>query len=616
MSETATQQPFQAEVKQLLDIVIHSLYTDKEIFVRELVSNASDALEKLRLKQATSQAYYQADKELEIHITTDEENNTLTIQDFGIGMTREELQTNLGTIAHSGTKAFLQQLKEKGETNNDVIGQFGVGFYSAFMAGDKVDVYTHSFDESAESLKWSSDGATGYTIDEVTADEAARGCRMVIHLTEENKEFAENDRIKSILEKYSNFVSFPILLNGERINTVEAIWLKGKSEVSEEQYEEFYKFVAHAYDQPMSTFHFNADAPLNINSVLFVPGSNPEQFGMGQTEPGVSLYCRKVLIEDKPKKLLPEWLRFLRGVVDSEDLPLNISRETMQDSQLFQKLGKTITNRFLKHLEREAKRDEEKHLEFFKMFGRFLKEGIATSFDHKDQLAGLLRFESSLTEAGQFTNFSEYIDRAKEDQDKIYYLVGESRAALEASPYLEAFKARNLEVIFFTDPVDNYLFDMLRDYKEKELVSAAKSDLELDDLAEDADKLSDNESADLTSWLKDRVSDQVNEVKVGKRLVDSPIVALLPADAPNAQMREMFKAMGQEVPDAKVDLEINPSHDLIKQLNGIKGEKPELADAVAKQLTGNALLAAGLVENPQAFVSELNNTLGDLLKNS
>jgi len=265
MSNTATAQPFQAEVKQLLDIVIHSLYTDKEIFVRELVSNASDALEKLRLKQATSQAYYQAEQDLEIHITTDEENNTLTIQDFGIGMTRDELQQNLGTIAHSGTKAFLQQLKEKGETNNDVIGQFGVGFYSAFMAGATVDVYTHSWDESAESLKWSSDGATGYTIEEVPVEETARGCRMVIHLTEENKEFSENDRIKSILEKYSNFVSFPILLNGERINTVEAIWLKSKSEVSEEQYEEFYKFVAHAYDKPASTFRFNADAPIIIN---------------------------------------------------------------------------------------------------------------------------------------------------------------------------------------------------------------------------------------------------------------------------------------------------------------------------------------------------------------
>ncbi len=616
MSTPVTSQPFQAEVKQLLDIVIHSLYTDKEIFVRELVSNASDALEKLRLKQATSQAYYQAEQALEIHLTTDSEANTLTIQDFGIGMNRDELQENLGTIAHSGTKAFLEQLKEKGESNSEVIGQFGVGFYSAFMAGDTVDVYTHSWDESAESLKWSSDGATGYTVEEVPADETARGCRMVIHLTEENKEFSEEERIKSILEKYSNFVAFPILLNGERINTVEAIWLKGKSEVSEEQYEEFYKFIAHAHDKPASTFHFNADAPLNINSVIFVPGANPEQFGMGQTDPGVSLYCRKVLIEDAPKKLLPEWLRFLRGVVDSEDLPLNISRETMQDSQLFQKLGKTITNRFLKHLEKEAKKDEAKHLEFFHKFGRFLKEGIATSFDHKDALAGLLRFESSMTEPGQFTNFNEYLDRSKDDQKEIYYLVGESRKALESSPYLEAFKARNLEVIFFTDNIDNYLFDMLRDFKEKPLVSAAKSNLELDTLEEDANQLSETESNDLIGWLKNRVSDQVSDVKVGKRLVSSPVVALMPDDAPNAQMREMFKAMGQEVPESKVELEINPSHDLIKQLNGIKDEKPELADAVAKQLTGNALLAAGLVDNPQAFVSELNETLGSLLKSS
>ena len=457
------QHGFQAEVKQLLDIVIHSLYTDREIFIRELVSNASDALEKVRLKQLTEKDIYQGDAELKISITTDEENQTLTIADTGIGMTSEELTENLGTIAHSGTKAFLEQLKEKGDSNADVIGQFGVGFYSAFMAADEVEVYTHSWDKTADNLKWTSDGATGYTIEEV--EEQSRGCKMVIKLKDGQEEFAKADRVKEILEKYSNFVTFPIELNGERVNKVDALWLKSKSEVSEEEYNEFYKFVAHAWDEPQYTMHFSADAPLAINALLFVPNENQEQFGMGQMEAGVSLYCRKVLIDSKPQKLLPEWLRFLRGVIDSADLPLNISRETMQDSALIQKLNKLITKRFLKFLASEAKNDPEKYKAFYGKFSRFLKEGIATSFEHQEALAGLIRFESTMVDAGTQTSFAEYIDRAKDGQEEIYYLVGASREVLEKGPYLEAFKARGLEVALFTDQVDQYVLDSMPEFK-------------------------------------------------------------------------------------------------------------------------------------------------------
>lgn len=603
---------FQAEVKQLLDIVIHSLYTDREIFVRELVSNASDALEKVRLKQLTEKDVYQSDLELGITITTDEEAKTITIQDTGIGMTREELVENLGTIAHSGTKEFLKQLKEKGDDSADVIGQFGVGFYSAFMAADKVEVYTHSWDPSAESLKWTSDGATGYTIEEV--EEAQRGCKMVIYLKEGQEEFAKDERVKSVLEKYSNFVTFPITLGEERVNKVEALWLKSKSEVSEEEYKEFYKFVSHSWDDPQFTMHFSADAPLAINALLFVPSENQEMFGMGQMEAGVSLYCRKVLIDSKPQKLLPEWLRFLRGVIDSADLPLNISRESMQDSALIQKLNKLITKRFLKFLERQAKSDPEAYDAFYGKFSRFLKEGVATSFEHQEQLGGLLRFESTMTEEGKKTSLAEYLDRAKDGQEEIYYLVGGSRELLEQGPYLEAFKARGLEVLLMTDAVDQYVMDSLSEFKGKKLVPADRSDIELDDVDTEGEGLDEGSLKELTEWMAETLGERVEKVEAGKRLVNSPVAALAPKEAANAQMRAMMKAMGQEAPVAKVTLEVNPRHEVIKNLAELREKDGELAGMVAQQLTDNALLAAGMMENPQEMVGRLNDLLSRVSK--
>ena len=613
MSKEDTQkQGFQAEVKQLLDIVIHSQYTDKKIFNRELVSNAADALEKVRLKQLTENAVYERDFPLEINITTDEENNTLTISDNGIGMNRDELKENLGTIAHSGTKAFLEQLKEKGDNNADVIGQFGVGFYSAFMAADEVEVYTHSWDAESENLKWTSDGATGYTIEEV--DTQPRGCKMVLKLKEGQEEFAKAENVKSILERYSNFVSFPINLNEERVNKVEALWLKSKKDISEEEYEDFYKFIAGAWDKPRYTMHFSADAPLAINSLLFVPQENQEQFGMGQMEAGVSLYCRKVLIDAKPQKLLPEWLRFLRGVIDSEDLPLNISRESMQDSALIQKLNKLITKRFLKFLERQAKDDVEKYEDFYNKFSRFLKEGIATSFEHQESLAKLLRFESTMTEEGKLTSFAGYIDRAKEEQNEIYYIVGQSREVIENGPYLEAFKARGIEVAIFSDAVDQYVFDTMPEFQGKKLVSADRADIELDEVETEGEALDEASLTSLTAWMGETLGERVEKVEAGKRLVDSPVAALAPQEAPNAQMRAMMKAMGQEVPESKVVLEVNPRHEVIKGLASLKESDAELATIVSEQLTDNALLAAGLLENPQQMVNRINDLLARVAK--
>lgn len=613
MSDSEPQtQSFQAEVRQLLDIVIHSLYTDKEIFVRELISNASDSLEKLRLKQLTENSVFEGDLPLEINITTDEEANTITFSDHGIGMNRQELTDNLGTIARSGSKEFLQALKEKGDTNASVIGQFGVGFYSVFMAAEKVEVYTHSWDAEAEHLKWESDGQSGYSIYESEGQQ--RGAKIVVYLKEDSKEFATEATIKNVIEQYSRFVSFPLNLNGERVNTVDAIWLKSKKEISEEEYKEFYQYCAHATDEPRHTLHFSTDAPLNLNALLFSPDENHERFGFGQMKPGVSLYCRKVLIDSEPQGLLPEWLRFLRGVVDSEDLPLNISRETMQDSALVQKLNRLLTKRFLKHLASQAKNEPEKYQEFFERFGRFLKEGIATAPEHHEALGGLLRFESSMLEKGEKTSLADYLTRSKEEQEEIYYLVGLDRDAMAAGPYLEAFQKRGIEVALFTDQIDDYIMETLREFKGKKLVSADRAEIELDDLVESKSKLSEEDGNSLVEWLTTTLGDKVEKVELGKRLVSHPVVALQSQDAPSGQVRAMMEAMGENAPEQKARLEFNPNHELVAKLHALKGENEEVAAKVANQLADNALLAAGLVKNPAGVVAGMNDLLGSLMK--
>ncbi len=603
-------QSFQAEVRQLLDIVIHSLYTDKEIFVRELVSNASDALEKLKVTQLTENHIYQAERESQIEITTDEEAKTLTIADTGIGMTREELVQNLGTIAHSGTKSFLKNLQEKGSQGGGMIGQFGVGFYSVFMVAEKVNVFTHSWQVDAPGLCWTSDGREGYTITEADAD---RGAKIVIHLKEEFAQFAKEYSIKDLITKYSNFVPFPILLNGERVNQIEAIWLKDKKDCTPEQYEEFYRFTAKAWDKPRFTMHFTSDAPLDIHALLFLPEENPERFGFGPTQPGVSLYCKRVMIDPNPEGLLPEWLRFLRGVIDSADLPLNISRESMQDSALVKKLGSVVTKRLLKFLEKQAVDDPEAYRNFYAGFSRYLKEGIVSSHEHREALSSLLRFESSLQDEGSLSSFDDYISRMKEGQKEIYYLAGSARSVIESGPYIEAFKARGIEVAYFTESVDTFVFDSLSEYKEKKFVRADQSDIELEDHALDGDSLSEEETSSLSTWWQDAMPDSVKEVKSGKRLIGSPVVALVPEDAPNAQMRAMMKAMGQEAPEIKPILEINPRHALVKKLSALREKDPEVATLVARQLCDQALLSAGLVEHPQEMAVRMNAILEKLL---
>ena len=618
---TATPQKFefQAEIKQLLDIVIHSLYTHKEIFVRELVSNAADALEKLRHTQLTEKTVADDTLELAISVTTDDKAKTITIQDSGVGMTRAELIENLGTIAHSGSKQFLKSLapvsgeapagQDSASARANLIGQFGVGFYSAFMVAQRVRVYSRSWRVDEPAHVWTSDGSGSYEIEEVS--DQTRGTKLVIELKDDCAEYASDSQIKGILERYSAFVSFPINLNGKRVNTVQALWLRAKNEIKDEEYTEFYKFQAHAFDEPRLRLHFSADAPISINALLFVPQDNTEKFGFARAEPSVALYCRKVLIDAQPKDLLPEWLRFLKGVVDSEDLPLNISRETMQDRTLIEKLNKVITKRFLKFLDEEAKHRPDAYAGFYAEFGLFLKEGAAMDHTHKEQLVKLLRFESSLTEKGKTTSLADYVSRLGADQKEIYYLVGPNRAAIESGPYLEGFKARNLEVLFCYESVDEYVMSHVREFDGRKLTAADHADVKLADLPKPEGALSADDTKTLTTWLKATLGERVAEVKASDRLVDSPALALNADKFMSPHMRRMMKAMNKDgsEPALRVNLEINPRSAVMKRLFETHTASPDKAKLVAEQILDNALISAGLLDDATPMVARLYKLL-------
>jgi len=609
MSDTTSEKHvFQAEIQQLLDLVVHSLYTDKEIFLRELISNASDAMERLRHIEAIEKTIHQPTMPLEIHITTDEETKTLTIADHGVGMSHDELVKNLGTIAHSGTKAFLKSIKEGGSTPANMIGQFGVGFYSSFMVADKVNVHSRGWHADSAELVWTSDGQSGYEI----ADSPGldRGTKIVMHLKEDCGEYATEYRIKHLVERYSNFVGFPILLNGKRINEVEALWLKNKADITDDQYKAFYQFACKAFDDPSYRLHFSADAPLAINALVFAPSENPERMGFTKAECGVALYSSKVLIDASPKDLLPDWMRFMKGVVDSADLPLNISRETMQDSALVRKLGSVISKRVIRMFEKEAEADPEKYRSFYRKFERYFKEGVATDYANREALAKLLRFESSLTDTGSACGFTDYVSRMKDGQESIYYLVGPARDRIENSPYLEAFKARGLEVIYFTDAVDEYVVESLGTFDGKKLVSVRHGGVELEDQPAEGETLSAEQTTSLCDFLTNQLGERVVSVASGKRLVENPVIALVPPDGMSPQMRQMMKAMDENFKDeVKVELEINPRHPLIRKLAATMDTDPALAGLVANQLFDNALSAAGLLEDTRDTISRMNTLM-------
>ncbi|XP_054263099.1 heat shock protein 75 kDa, mitochondrial isoform X2 [Macrosteles quadrilineatus] len=609
---------FQAETRMLLDIVAKSLYSEKEVFVRELISNASDALEKLRYLSLTDASAEDLGK-TEIRIFTDKQNRTFIIQDTGVGMNKEELVSNLGTIARSGSKAFLEQLKSKGgaEQANTVIGQFGVGFYSAFMVADKVEVYTRSHQPDSPGYYWVSDGSGTYEIQE--AEGVSRGTKIILHLKTESREFSDEQTVRGVIEKYSNFVGSPIILNGNQINTIQPLWVMDPKQITPEQYTEFFRFVGNSYDKPRFILHYKTDAPLSVQALLFFPESKPGLFEMSnETDMGVSLYTRRVLIKSKADNILPKWLRFVKGVVDSEDIPLNLSRELLQNSPLIRKLRTVITNRVLRFLHDKSTKEKESFDKFYKDYSIFLKEGIATSTDQleKEEIAKLLRFESSSQPAGTVTSLPEYCSRLKTSQRDIYYLCAPSRTLAESSPYLEALRRKDVEVLFCYEGHDELVLMQLRSFDKFQLTSVEKEmrqDKEAEDLTDlGADSLSRSEIDNLVKWIETTLKSRVFGVKVNKRLESHPCVVTVEEMAAarhflKTQAHQMEEEMRYSLLQPR--LEINPRHPVIKKLSVLSTTNPELAELVTKQLFSNAMVGAGLILDPRTVLSNMNQLL-------
>ena len=626
MTDEKATYEFKAETKKLLDIVINSLYTERDVFVRELISNAADALEKFRHASITETDIFDDHLPLEITIELDEKKNTLTISDTGIGMTRSELEHNLGTIAHSGSNTYLAELVEAAKKDVSLIGQFGVGFYSAFMAGKTVRVQTRSWDKS-EGHEWVSDGTGSFTISEEKG--LHRGTKIIVELKDDAKDYAQKWKIDSIVKQYSAFVSFPIKLEGETINTVQALWTKNKNDVKDEEYNDFYKFVGNAATDPMYRLHFSADAPLAINALLFVPAENFEIFGFGKVDPGVNLYCQRILIDQHSKNILPEWLRFLKGVVDSEDLPLNISRQALQDNALVAKLRRVITKRFLKYLDEEAARDSEQYLKFWSTFGLYLKEGATSDYEYQKEIGKLLRFESSKSAEKTPIALADYVLRMNPDQEEIYYINGPSRAAIEAGPYVEMFTKKDIEIIYTMEPIDDFVLSHLGEFDGKKLVSADRADLAIskdeeetnkENNADESQKLDKDALSELTAWMQEVLKDNVSEVIVSKRLVDAPAMIVNPDGHMTSTMERVLSASRKEhgIPGmeaSKKKLEINPKNPLIVKLAELHKKDDVFAKDVARQIHDNAMIQAGLVVDPLAMVERNYKILNRVVQN-
>ncbi|KAG0237383.1 Hsp90 protein-domain-containing protein [Mortierella sp. GBAus27b] len=614
---------FQAETRKLLDIVTHSLYSEKEVFVRELVSNASDALEKLRHSQLTDTSL-ESGKPLEIHISVDEAKNTFTIQDFGIGMTEEEAISNLGTIARSGSKAFLESLNEEGATagttKDKIIGQFGVGFYSAFMVGAEIKVYTRSAKPGSKGYCWTSDGSGSYEIAE--AENVVVGTKIVITLRDECKEYANESVIEGIIKKYSNFVDYPVHLNNKKINAVQPLWTKDKSEITEQEHIEFYRYVAGAWDNPQFKLMYKTDSPLAISSLLYIPQRHMEVLGMQREEPGVSLYSRKVMIQAKSKALLPEWLRFVKGVVDCEDLPLNVSRELLQDQSL-SKLRQVLTGRIIKWLESESKSDAKAYNNFFEEFGNFIKEGVCTEAENnRANVAKLLRYESSSGTTGEVFSLKDYADRMKEGQENIYYMCVPKRKFAEESPYYEEFKEKGIEVLFLYDTVDEFVVNNLRQVGQHKLVSIDAADIkdaifDKSSSTEKSEALNEQEAKleadNIAEWFRQTLGMQVRKVEVSKRHMSHPAV-VTEHDSPAvrkmmAMMSGAAKVGESDLPPTPTNLEINVNHPIIKKVWTIKNDNPEFAGQIAEQIYDNALIAAGVLDDPRSMLKRLNTIM-------
>ena len=621
---------FQTEVKQLLHLMIHSLYSNKEIFLRELISNASDAADKLRFEALARPELLEGGADLKIRLSFDKDARTVTLEDNGIGMNRAEVIAHLGTIAKSGTADFLKNLSGDQKKDSHLIGQFGVGFYSAFIVADKVDVFSRrAGDAASEGVHWSSQGEGDFEV--ATVEKAERGTRIVLHLKTGEEEFADGWRLRNIVKKYSDHIALPIELpkefhgeekdrpaapEWETVNRASALWTRPRGDVKDEEYQEFYKHVAHDFENPLSWSHNKVEGKLEYTSLLYVPGRAPFDLYHREAPKGLKLYVQRVFIMDQADQFLPLYLRFIKGVVDSNDLSLNVSREILQSGPVVDSMKSALTKRVLDMLEKLAKDKPEDYRAFWKAFGQVLKEGPAEDFANKEKIAGLLRFASTSDESGeQSVSLAEYLARVKDGQDRIYYLTGESHAQIRNSPHLEVFRKKGVEVLLLTDRIDEWLMSYLTEFDGKAFADVARGDLDLGKLDSEEDKKAQEEVAKakegLIERLKGALGEQVAEVRVSHRLTDSPAILAIGEQDLGLQMRQILEASGQKVPDSKPVFEFNPAHPLIEKLDAEPDEE-RFAD-LSHILFDQAALAAGdSLKDPASYVRRLNKLLVEL----
>ncbi len=616
-----SQQKFQTEVSQLLHLIIHSLYSHKEIFLRELISNSSDALDKLKYLTLTDDKLKSLDFNPKVHLSfVDDDNPKLTISDTGIGMSKKDLQDNLGTIARSGTKNFLSKLSGDAQKDSNLIGQFGVGFYSSFMVADKVEVISKKAG-AKEAWKWESDGKTGYEITKSSKDDI--GTEITLHLNQEGKEYASKWKIEEVIKKYSDHIDFPIFLTfddveydkegkekgktekTDQINKANAFWKRSKNDLKKKDYNEYYKTLSYDMEDPMDWIHTNAEGTLEYTLLFYIPKKAPMDMYRADYQPGVKLYVNRVFITDDDKELLPTWLRFIKGVIDSSDLPLNVSREILQQNRIMAKIKSNSVKKILDKFKSIAK-NEKKYAEFYDQFGRLIKEGVYQDFEHKETLTELLRFKSSTNDG--YSSLQNYVDRMQKDQKTIYYITGTNETALRQSPLLEMYREKNIEVLILHDEIDEIIIPSIPKYKDFDLKSVNRSGA-ADELKDESDKQKEQDLKPLIKKIKTVLGDKVKDVKSSNRLSDSPSCIVADENDPTSQMQEIMKAMGQSGDmDIKPILEINPKHQIVVKLKSMR--KGKAFDDASFLLYEQALLQEGVkLDNPAGFVKRLNSIM-------
>lgn len=619
---------FEAEVKQLLHLMIHALYSNKEIFLRELISNASDAADKLRFLALGNDALYEGDSELKIRIDYDKTNRTLSVTDNGIGMTRDEVRENIGTIARSGTRQFFESLTGDEAKDSQLIGQFGVGFYSAFIVADKVTLETRKAGlDAAQGVRWESTGEGDYTLE--TIEKPTHGTTVTLHLREGEDEFLDGWTLRAVVRKFSDHISLPIQMKKEAsddekpadewetVNSASALWAKNRDEISDEQYSEFYKHVSHDFQAPLARLHSRVEGTNEYTLLLYIPSHAPFDLWDRDAKHGVKLYVRKVFIMEGSEKLMPRYLRFIRGVIDSDSLPLNVSREILQENALLEKIRSGAVKKVLGLLEDMAKNEPEKYRTFWKEFGQVLKEGPIEDFKNRDRIAKLLRFSSTQSDSDvQDVSLEDYVGRMKEGQDKIYYITAESFAAAKNSPHLEVFRRKGLEVLLLHDRVDDWLVGYLTDFEGKHLQSVAKGDLDLGSLADEADKKHAEEAGKAFQPVIDKIKrtlgDRISDVKISARLTDSPACLVSEAYGMSRTMERIMKSVGQNVPASKPIFEINPDHPLVVRLKD-EADESRFTDVVHLLYDQAVLSEGGQLDDTASFVRRLNGLLQTVL---